>query len=281
MVNRRRFVQRLGALVPALAAERLGALPPSRRLTRVGLELYSVRGAMQRDPENTLAGIAAIGYTDVELLWSFKNFGRTPSQVRATLNAVGLKAPSAHIGPELVTTGWARALDDAKVLGHDYLIAAGLPAETRNSLDAWRRWADRFNTAGEAARRSGVWLAFHNEPDHMRPIDGVVPYDVFVARLDPRLVRLQLDMGNMVMGGGDPMAYLHRHMDRYWSFHVKDVRPDRKSDTGLGKGIVDLKGLLGMIPDLARKPCFVEQEGAADDLVAATADFAYVSKLEF
>lgn len=262
MMDRRRFVRRMGALVPALSAGRFATPRLSRRLGRVGLELYSVRGAMQRDPEKTLADVAAIGYTDVELLWSFGNFGRTPSQVRATLDAVGLKAPSAHIAPQLVTTGWARALDDAKLLGHEYLIAPGLPAETRASLDAWRRWADLFNTAGEAARRMGVWLAFHNEPDHMRPVEGAVPYDVFVARLDPALVRLQLDVGNMVMGGGDPMAYLHRHMDRYWSFHVKDVRADKKSDTGLGQGIVDLKGLLGMVPDIERKPCFVEQEGA-------------------
>ena len=42
----------------------------------------------------------AIGYTDVELLWSFGNFGRTVPQVKAALKATGLKAPSAHMAPE-------------------------------------------------------------------------------------------------------------------------------------------------------------------------------------
>src|SRR5207248_1261101 len=94
----------------------------------------------------------------------------------------------------------------ARRLGHEYLIVPSFTGETSRSLDDWREWADRFNTAGAAARRAGIWLAFHNEPDHMTPIDGTVPYDVFVARTDPSVVRHQLDVGNMVMGGGDPFA---------------------------------------------------------------------------
>src|SRR5207244_3087334 len=82
--------------------------------------------------------------------------------------------------------------------------------------DPWRDWAARVNAAGAAARRAGIWLAFHNEADHMTPIDGTVPYDVFVQRTDPTVVRHQLDVGNMIMGGGDPFAYLERYRDRYW-----------------------------------------------------------------
>src|SRR5207244_10209416 len=103
-----------------------------------------------------------------------------------------------------------------------------------------REWADRFNAAGAAARRAGIWLAFHNEADHMTPIDGTVPYDVFVQRTDSTVVRHQLDVGNMIMGGGDPFAYLERYRDRYWSFHLKDVVKDRSRDTELGTGTVPL-----------------------------------------
>ena len=278
-MKRREFAQLLGAGFPLWV---VGGSPLlTRRLTRIGLELFSVRGAMKQDPERTLAGIRAIGYTDVELLWSLDNFGRTPAPVRTSLLHEGLKAPSAHISPDSITRNWARSLDDAKLLGHQYLIVPDLPGEAQASLDGWRKWADLFNTAGEAARKAGVWLAFHNEPDHMKPISGEVPYDVFVARLDPRYVRLQLDVGNMVMGGGDPAAYLRRHRERYWSFHIKDVVADRSTDTVLGQGIVDLKGLLAAVPQLDRKPCYVEQEGAPDDLVAVTADFTYLRALRF
>ena len=279
-MNRRTFVHSITA-----AAVGLGAAPhrvlATRRLDRVGLELYSVRQAMSADPDRTLAAVRAIGYTDVELLWSFGNFGRSPQQVRDALTREGLRAPSAHISPAAILVGWERSLDTAKMLGHEYLIVPSFTADTERSLDDWREWADRFNAAGALARRAGIWLAFHNESDHMRAIDGKVPYDVFVERTDPSVVRLQLDTGNMLLGGGDPMQYLAKYRDRYWSFHLKDVVADRSHDTELGTGSFDFKRFLVAIPDLAKKPCYVEQENARDELASARTDFEYLRNLEF
>ena len=236
---------------------------------------------MRADPERTLAAVRAIGYTDVELLWSWGNFGRSPQQVRDTLAHEGLRAPSAHISPTTILVGWERSLDTAKLLGHEYLIVPSLQADLGLTLDDWREWADRFNAAGAVARRAGLWLAFHNEADHMKPIDGKVPYDVFVERTDPSVVRLQLDTGNMLQGGGDPMQYLARHRDRYWSFHLKDVVADRSTDTELGTGVFDFKRFLAAIPDVAKKPCYVEQENGRDELASARTDFQYLRTLEF
>jgi sugar phosphate isomerase/epimerase len=281
-VNRRTFVHALGASIGATALSGpFSAIGSRTRLARVGLELYSVRDAMKRDPERTLAAVRKIGYTDVELLWSHGNFGRTTAQVRASLTAEGLRAPSAHIAPETLLTNWEQSLETAKVLGHEYLIVPSLPDETRRSLDAWRRWADHFNTAGGAARKAGIWLAFHNEPDHMPPIDGVVPYDLFMERTDPSLVRLQLDVGNMVVGGGDPMRYLAQHSARYTSFHLKDAAAGGKHDTELGAGTFDLRRFLAAVPDVNRKPCYVEQEEATDALASAAANFTFLRALEF
>src|ERR1700694_3372382 len=159
-MNRRAFVESL-----TVAAVGVGAAPHSvlaaSRLDRIGLELYAVRRAMRADPERTLAAVRAIGYTDVELLWSFGNFGRSPQQVRDTLAHEGLRAPSAHISPATIVVGWERSLDTAKMLGHEYLIVPSLQADLCLSLDDWREWADRFNAAGAVARRAGGWLAFH------------------------------------------------------------------------------------------------------------------------
>jgi Xylose isomerase-like TIM barrel. len=279
-MDRRSFVHSLTATVAGASVAR-NLTSARTRLDRIGLELYSVRDAMRRDPERTLAAVRAIGYTDVELLWSMGNFGRTPQQVRATLDHEGLRAPSAHISPAVILVGWQRSLDMAKMLGHEYLIVPSLTVDTQRSLDDWREWADRFNAAGAVARRAGIWLAFHNEPDHMKPIDGTVPYDVFVERTDPSVVRLQLDVGNMAQGGGDPFAYLARYRNRYWSFHIKDVVADHSHDTELGKGVLDVRRLLAAIPDLQHKPLYVEQEGAADQLASAGADYRYLSTLEF
>src|SRR5213596_1465618 len=111
-MKRRAFIHTIGAAGAAAAG---GFLPPLPRrsadqLQRIGLELYSVRHAMARDPERTLAAVRAIGYTDVELLWSFGNFGRTTEQVRAALDKEGLRAPSAHCSPTILLVGWERSL---------------------------------------------------------------------------------------------------------------------------------------------------------------------------
>src|SRR4051812_23703623 len=222
-MNRREFVYSLTASVAGAPLRRRITLGPSNRLSRIGLELYAVRDAMRRDPERTLAAIRAIGYRDVELLWSFDNFGRTAQQVRATLDKEGLRAPSAHMAPEVILKDWDKSLEKAKLFGHEYLIVPSLPSDTAKSLDRWKYWADQFNKAGATAREAGVWLAFHNEPDHVKPLDGVVPYEVFVERTDPSVVRHQLDVGNMALGGADPLKYLEKYRARYWSFHVKDV----------------------------------------------------------
>src|SRR5437868_13534296 len=126
-MKRRAFVQTLGAAAAGILATPRRGLA-AKRLGRIGLELYSVRKAMKADPERTLAAVRAIGYNDVELLWSLNNFGRTPEQVRATLAHEGLRAPSAHIDPRILGTDWEKSLATAKLLGHQYLIVPSLPS---------------------------------------------------------------------------------------------------------------------------------------------------------
>jgi len=283
-MDRRHFLQVTGGVLAGTAVS--GAPAPNATiertmapLNRIGLELYSVRREMAKDFDGTLATIRQIGYTDVELLWSFDNFGKSPAQVKAALDREGLRAPSAHIAPITILVGWERRLDTAKLLGHDYLIAPGLTSDTSRTLDEWREWADKFNAAGAVARRAGIWLAFHNEPNHMKPIDGQVPYDVFVERTDPAVVRHQLDVGNMALGGGDPLQYLERYRDRYWSFHLKDVVADRSRDTELGAGVLDLRRIVAAIPNVAGKPCYVEQEGSTEPLASARRNFQFLRSL--
>jgi len=283
-MRRREFVQTLAAASAAVGVTGCKLPAPfggPRYLKRISLELYSVRNEMRKDPEGTLAAVRAMGYDDVELLWSFGNFGRTNEQVKAALANTGLKAPSAHIAPELLTKDWQKSLDAAAFLGQEYLVVPSLPAVTDTSLEEWKKWADIFNTAGAAARRSNVWLAFHNEPNHQKRIDGAVPYDVFIERTDPSSVRLQLDTGNMRMGGGDPMNYLRAHQDRYWSFHVKDVVADGSKDCELGTGSIDLKAFLGAVEHPDQKPVVVEQEGSPAPLESAKRNQQYLRSLRF
>jgi sugar phosphate isomerase/epimerase len=285
-MRRRDFVTTLGSAVGltqlACTARRTALGAGTRRLRRVGLQLYSLRDDARRDLARTIADIAAAGYNDVELLGSMNNFGMSPASLRALLDRNGLRAPSTHVGGNALND-LPRQLGDAQTLGHEYITVASLPITKPAKLDDYRRWADLMNEAGKTARERGIWIAFHNHAEDFVMIDGQAAYDVLIARTDPAVVRLQLDTGNLAMAGRDPMEYMKRLGERYWLFHIKDVpRLNAESDAELGKGIIDFRRLLASIERIDEKHLFVEQESyPGTPLDSVRRDFQYLSRLEF
>jgi sugar phosphate isomerase/epimerase len=277
-MHRRTFLAALGLAACAPRA----TLGGTRRLKRVGIQLYSLRDDARRDLERTIADIAAIGYKDVELLGSMNNFGMPPAQLRAVLDRNGLRAPSTHVSGNALDE-LDRQLDDARILGHEYLIVASLPISGPRTVDDYRRWADRLNESGKRARERNVWIGFHNHANDFTPIAGVVPYDVLMERTDATVVRMQLDTGNVAMAGLDPHEYMRRFGPRYWSFHIKDVpRLGATQDTELGKGAIDFRRLLQSIDRIDEKHLFVEQETyPGTPLESMKRDFEFISRLDF
>jgi sugar phosphate isomerase/epimerase len=283
-MRRREFIATVGS---AVALTQLGCASTARaagtrRLRRVGVQLYSLRDAARQNLERTIADIAAAGYNDVELLGSMNNFDMPPAELRRILDRNGLRAPSTHVGGNVVDN-LQRNMDDAQTLGHEYVTVASLPIQGTRTLDDYRRWADRLNQAGHAARQRGLWVAFHNHADDHVVIGGQIAYDVFAARTDPSYVRLQLDTGNTAMAGHDPMEYMRKFGPRYWSFHIKDVpQLGARNDTELGTGVVNFKTLLASIERIDEKHLFVEQETyPGTPLDSVRRDFTYISQLEF
>jgi sugar phosphate isomerase/epimerase len=285
-MNRREFLTALGVatLAPQFgcASSRAGAVTGTRRLKKVGIQLYTLRDDARRDLEGTLVNIARAGYKEVELLSSMNNFGMPPTQLRAILDRNGLTAPSTHVETGIFSNLQPQ-IDDANILGHQYLIVASLPDGEKLGLDDYRRWADRFNEAGARALRSNIRVGFHDEAWDFRVINGTTPYDVFVERTDPSVVALQLDTGNAAVGGKDPLEYMQRYGSRYSLFHIKDAPSlGADHDVELGKGIVNFRRLLAMIDLIDQKHLYVEQEtypGVPLDSVKR--DYAYISQLEF
>ena len=285
-MNRRRFLTTLGlaAAAPQLAcaAGTAASGTGTRRLRRVGIQLYTLRDDARRDLEGTLVNIARIGYKEVELLGSMNNFGMAPNRLRAILDQNGLTAPSTHIDVE-VFNDLDRNIDAGKILGHQYLIVASLPDAEHAGVDDYRRWADRFNEAGARALRSGMRIGFHDEAWDFRTVNGQVLYDVFVQRTDPSVVALQLDTGNAAVGGKDPLEFMEKYGNRYSLFHIKDAPAiGATTDTELGKGVVNFRKLLGMIDRIDEKHLYVEQESyPGTPLDSVRRDYAYISSLQF
>jgi sugar phosphate isomerase/epimerase len=273
-VNRRSFLETLAALGVAGGWRGGGGIV---RLETIGLQLYSVRREMARDFNGTLARVSSIGYKEVEFAGYFE---RRPEEVKAVLDRYGLGAPSAHVPIEAARQDWARALDAANVIGHQYVVVPWLPEEGRRTLDDYKRVADEFNRLGAEARRAGIRFAYHNHDFEFAPLGGRIPYDVLLAETDSALVALELDLFWITKGGQDPITYFARHPGRFEMIHVKDSSgPPEYRQVDVGRGTIDFRRILAHQEQAGIRHAFVEHDDPADPLAFARASYDYLKRL--
>lgn len=285
MIARRDFLVTLAGATAGLALPAGVALGASKRIDKIGLQLYTVRKLMQQDFEGTLARVAEVGYREVEFAGYF---GRTPAQVQDALRGVGLTAPSTHVGFDTLGEDWDATLHTAKLIGHDYIVCAWVPEEQRRTLDDWHRIADRFNRAGTAARAVGIQFAYHNHNFEFAKLGDRLPYDVLLEATDPSLVQLELDLFWITFAGSNPLDYFARYPGRFPMVHVKDMRPKPTPDvdamkvmTDVGSGSIDWKRLFGQGAKAGIRHYFVEQDQPAEPLDSIRASYAYLKQLTF
>lgn len=276
---RRREMLRWSAGAVLAATIRLPRSADSRKLERVGLQLYTVRAAMAQDVEGTLARVAEIGYREVEFAGYFD---RTPAAVKAALANAGLDAPAAHVPYEALGDGWDQVLATAASIGHSAVLVAWIPREERADLDGWKRVAERFSRAGERARAAGLRFGYHNHGYEFAPLEGQVPYDVLLTSTDPALVTFEMDLYWTVKGGGDPLAWFAAHPGRFPFVHVKDSSgpPDHRM-VDLGRGTIDFAAIFARSDQAGIRHNFVEHDEPRDPFAFCRDAFAYVRSLEF
>jgi len=280
-MNRRSFVRRLmlGAAGAACTPEPRAAFG-KKKLSKIGVQLYTVRRELEADFEGTLAKVASLGYREVEVAGYY---GRTPAQVKAVLARNGLAAPSAHFQSVVSSGGVREAIEAAGVVGHRYLIYAYLPAEESRSLDDYRRLAERLNRAGEECRRAGVQFGYHNHDFEFAPMEGRIPYDLLLEGTDAGLVKMELDLYWITRGGQSPLAYFRKHPGRFPLVHVKDMdaTPERHF-TEVGRGTIDFKTIFAASKQAGIKHYFVEQdETPASPFDSIGTSIDYLKRLEF
>ena len=277
-MDRREFVGTMGALAAGAVLPACRTARATSRIAKIGLQLYTVRDLMKKDVEGTLAAVAGAGYTEVEFAGYFD---KTPAEIRAMLDRHGLTSPSLHTG-DLAPDAWAKAVDAAHVIGHEYIVMPWIPEERRKTLDDWKRWAADFNRAAATAKAGGLQFAYHNHDFEFKTVEGKVPYDVLLAETDPNLVKLEIDLYWITKGGQDPLAYFARWPGRVPLVHVKDGKgaPDWAM-TEVGSGAIDWKRIFAKSQQAGIKHYFVEHDQPADPIASITASCAYLKTLEF
>jgi sugar phosphate isomerase/epimerase len=288
-LDRRTFISTVGAAL--LAARRAAAAS----ISRLGVQLYTVRTELGKDFDGTLAKIAAIGFKEVEFAGYFDH---TPQQVVDALKRHKLTAPSAHIDyASLSGDKWARAIETAKAIGHTYLINAWVDEPIRKEPDAWKRIAETYNTAAAASQRAGIQFAYHNHNFEFAPrpdLNGKLPIDYLLETCDPALVKIELDLCWIASTGKDPLDYFRRYPGRFPLVHVKGLKkvPANGAEAPIASilpeiadvghdDVVDWKRTFAQSGTAGIKHYFVEHDQPKEPFESLKASYEYVSRLEF
>jgi len=280
MTTRREIVRAAGAAALAAALGPRSAWATGSgtdRIRRLGVQLYTVRDALKADFDGTLKKVAAIGYKEVEFAGYMD---RTPAQVRASLDAVGLKAPASHLELEALQREWGANVEAARTIGIEYLVVAWIDAAQRKTLDDYRRIADAFNQLGEQARAAGLRFAYHNHDFELAPIGGQRPYDLLLAQTDPAVVEFEMDLYWVTAGGGNPLTYFAQYPGRFPLVHVKD-RTASGAMVDVGAGAMDWANIFAHRKEAGIRHYFVEHDEPQDPFASIAASYTYLHDLRF
>jgi len=283
--SRRTFIATLGAAAVGVASGCTVAAAQRRKLSRIGLQLYTVRDQMQADLPGTLARVAAAGYKEVEFAGYF---GRTAAQIRDLLVRNSLTSPATHVPIQMMRGEWQKMLDFAREVGHQWVVIPWLPDEERGNTDAWKRIAAELNTGGRAARAAGLRVGYHNHDFELKPTTpsagaaAAIPLEVLITETDPALVDFELDLYWLTKGGADAVDYFNRFGKRFPLVHVKDSRgaPDHVM-TEVGTGSIDFRRIFAEGDKGGIRHYFVEHDNPASPLESIRTSYNNLSALQY
>ncbi len=267
MNTRRNFIKQSGLITAGLMMNPSDLL---KKQKNVGIQLYSVRDEIFKDPRGVIKKIAVAGYSEVEMFGlnaENKFYGLTVKEFAQLLKDNKLKSPSGHYAPEnfLFENGNG---DDVKnfcevgnTLGNKYIIIPWMKEERRKTIDQYKVLAERINKAGEICKKANLRLAYHNHDFEFADMNGQHGYDVLLNNTDKDLVKMEMDIYWVVRAGYDPTELFKKHPGRFHLWHVKDMdKADRTKNTEVGNGTVDFKTIFANAKLSGVKHYMVEQE---------------------
>lgn len=292
-MNRRKFVSQSSlALGSLMMLQCKTSKMATRRFQDVGLQLWSVRDEMARNPIGTLKVLSGIGYTDVECAGyaDGKFYGMSPAEFKSVLNDHGLKMKSGHTrtgnqDPKMthtMTNRWEAVCEDAASMGQQSIICGYFFDGERVTIDDYKKHAALFNTCGEKAKEYGLAFGHHNHDFEFVAIDGQVPYDILLDETDADLVKFELDLYWIRKGNADYKTYFEKHAGRFPWWHIKDMDDtEEKFFTEVGNGVIDWEDVFSYADVAGMEYFYVEQDAhrTYKPLKSVEVSFDYLAKI--
>jgi sugar phosphate isomerase/epimerase len=238
-----------------------------RRFDRpISFQSYGMRREIEQDFQGTLRSVQRLGFAGVEMCsprgYQTSGFGNlTPlpgEEIKKQIEDTGLFCKTSHfgsrevIGPNLAATVnlASRSAEYAASMGLTDIIMSGSGVSDAEPLDAWKRWADAANKAGEVIKAAGLRLGYHNH--QVGPmLEGQPQFEHIMALLDGDLVTMQFQLAS-IGGGFDVEYYLAKYAGRYSALHMHDWDPAAKTRrpgrlgtvVPIGEGMIDWPAVL-------------------------------------
>ena len=257
----------LTAFVWAIIAIALFATPDTasaKKGKKVGIQLYSVMDAMNKNPQASIERLAGLGYNVVELVqWGGepKVFGLPADEFKALCDKNGVKIVSTHSSIKEDATKeaeimnrWRQLFEIQKTCGGKYFVIPSY--EVDYTVKDVQRMCDYFNRVGKIANEYGLKLGYHNhsnEYNKLKDSDKVM-WEYLVENTDPNLVCFELDVYWCTKGGKNPVEYLKKYPKRIEILHIKDEFVIGES------GTINFEGIFNQLYKNGMKDYVVEIE---------------------
>lgn len=280
IVNRRSLMLGAGGVAALASQPFLAGIARAAQIRSIGLQLYTVRELFSVDPVATLEKVAKVGYREVE----FGGGGYDTMDhalLRKTMDRLGLKAPSIHVGYDALLDKFDASVAMAKTLGAETVVLPYMVDKYRNAA-AWDAALVNINRFGEQLKAAGLGFAYHNHDFEftVKP-DGVSLFDRLVKACNPALVKIELDLYWAIHAGQDPQALIRSLAGRIYAYHVKDMKADR-SMTSVGAGTIDFASIFKLNGLAGVRHFYVENDQSpAPYLPDITKSFETLSALRF
>ena len=263
-------------------------------LPKIGIQLYTLRNEMAKDPVKTLTAVADAGYKQIELMDVMdapklmpiaKEKGLYATSAFLKWNIIGEANPASDVGTV------DEAIEEAKKHNLKYLVFGYIGKGHREKADQLKAIAERSNKAGEKCKKAGIQLCYHHHSFEFQKLDGgKTGMDIFIENFDKDLVKFEIDVFWAAIGGWDPIQTLEKLAGRVAQVHLKDLQPKTPTlyDEGqvpkeafkeVGAGNIDMKSVLAVSKKIGVDQCHVEQDQSPDPVQSIQLSMANLRKI--
>ena len=195
----------------------------------VAVQLYSVRDEMEKDFYGTIKAMKELGYDGVEFAGLF---GEEPAKIKAFCEEIGITPISAHVPYYDMLEDPEKVIADYAEIGCKYVVVPYLTEECRPGTDGFAATVDGIRKIGEAAKKLGIQLLYHNHDFEFVKIGEEYALDVLYSTIPEDLLKTEIDTCWVNVAGVNPAEYVVKYSGRSPVVHLKDFK---KTGSGQGK----------------------------------------------